>query len=371
MLQFYITMIPLHNGFLGEKRMSQFRTVPSSVCLLRLSAIGDCCHAIALVQHIQQHWPQTKITWVIGKIEAQLIMAIPNLANVELIIFDKKNGKNAFCKLKNDLKGREFDVLLHIQANFRANLVSRCINAKKRIGFGFKRARELQWLFTNTKAPISGEHVAEGFMDFASALGLSWDKPRWNIDLYQDDLQWAQQHKDSRPLFILCPAASKAERNWTTEGYAAIINHVKSKGMKVVLIGSPATIEVKLAEDISKLTTAIDENLVGKTSLAQLLALIKTADIVVAPDTGPAHMATIVGTPVLGLYAAQTPARTGPYLCKDQAVSAYNEALLAETGKTAEQVPWRTRVKDKNAMARIKTDTVIKRLDAMLDATKK
>ena len=361
----------MHNCILGENRMTLFTSAPASICVLRLSAIGDCCHAIALIQKIQQHWPETKITWVIGKIEAQLIGAIPNLGEVELIIFDKKEGRRAYKKLKSELEGRSFDVLLHLQANFRANLVSRCISSKNRIGFGFKRARELQWLFTNIKAPISGEHVAEGFMDFATALGLPPSKPNWNIDIPQELLNWAKQYKDGRPLLVLCPAASKAERNWTTEGYAAVINHAHHRAVKVILIGSPAPMEVELAKNISLMTSLLDENLVGKTSLAQLLALIKTADIVVAPDTGPAHMATIVGTPVLGLYAAQSPARTGPYLYKDQAVSVYDEALFAETGKTAEQVPWRTRVKDKNAMARIKTDTVIKRLDAMLDATKK
>lgn len=347
--------------------MTLFTSAPASICVLRLSAIGDCCHAIALIQKIQQHWPETKITWVIGKIEAQLIGAIPNLGEVELIIFDKKEGRRAYKKLKSELEGRSFDVLLHLQANFRANLVSRCISSKNRIGFGFKRARELQWLFTNIKAPISGEHVAEGFMDFASALGLPPSKPSWNIDLHQNDIDWAQQHKDFRPLFILCPAASKAERNWTVEGYVATINHAHSKGMKVVLIGSPAAMEVKLAKEISNHTTAIDENLVGKTSLSQLLALIKSADLVVAPDTGPAHMATIVGTPVLGLYAAQTPARTGPYLCKDYTVSVYEEALLEETGKTPEQVSWRTRVKNKNAMQKIESIAVINRMDLILN----
>lgn len=342
---------------------------PNTLCLLRLSAIGDCCHAIALVQKIQHHWPQTKITWVIGKLEAQLISSIPVLSSVELIVFDKKQGRRAYKQLRQELKNTKFDVLLHLQANFRANLVSLCIPAKKRIGFGFSRARELQWLFTNIKAPISGEHVAEGFMDFATALGLPPSKPSWNIDIADEDLLWAKQHKDDRPLLVLCPAASKAERNWTTDGYAAIINHAHKKGMKTILVGSPSPSEIELADSICDLTSKVDENLVGSTSLIQLLALIKVADIVVAPDTGPSHMATIVGTPILGLYAAQTPQRTGPYHYKDMAVSVYDEALFAETGKTTKQVPWRTRVKDKNAMLRIKNSMVIEKFNSILAKT--
>src|SRR5690554_886955 len=128
---------------------------PSSLCILRLSAIGDCCHAIALVQTIQRHWPNTKITWVIGKVEAQLIAAIPNLEDIELIVFDKKQGRKAYQQLKSDLKGRNFDVLLHLQANFRANLVSRCIPAK------------------NASALVLNEHVScSGYSPILKRLSL-------------------------------------------------------------------------------------------------------------------------------------------------------------------------------------------------------
>lgn len=59
---------------------------PSSICILRLSAIGDCCHALALVRVIQREWPQTRITWITGKIEATLFADLPG---VEVIPFDK------------------------------------------------------------------------------------------------------------------------------------------------------------------------------------------------------------------------------------------------------------------------------------------
>ena len=67
--------------------MPLFSTAPKSICILRLSAIGDVCHAVAMVQAIQKQWPTTKITWIMGKIEAQLFHDLPN---TEVIIFDKK-----------------------------------------------------------------------------------------------------------------------------------------------------------------------------------------------------------------------------------------------------------------------------------------
>ena len=80
-----------------------------SICILRLSAIGDVCHAVSVVQAIQQYYPQAKISWIIGKVEAMLLKDLPG---VELIVFDKKLGLGAYTDLRNKLRGQQFDVLL-------------------------------------------------------------------------------------------------------------------------------------------------------------------------------------------------------------------------------------------------------------------
>ncbi|WP_107851192.1 glycosyltransferase family 9 protein [Oceanimonas marisflavi] len=340
--------------------MALFTSAPESLCLLRLSAIGDCCHAVALVQAIQRQWPQTRITWITGKVEAQLLCQLPD---VEIISFDKSAGWQGYRRLWRQLRGRRFDALLHMQAAMRASIASLGIRAKYRLGFERERAKDGQWLFTNLKVTASGEHVADGFMSFGEALGLQKTKPQWSWPCSQQELAQAAQYKDKRPLLLICPAASKAYKNWTAEGYAALADHAHHKGMKVILIGSPARMERELATKIERLTDNINENLVGQTSLPGLMALIQTATLVVAPDTGPAHMATLTGTPVLGLYAHHNPARTGPYHCRDYVVSVYEEALLAETGKTPAELPWRTRVKDEHAMKRITIERVIAQFD--------
>src|SRR5690554_5951152 len=128
---------------------------PSSLCILRLSAIGDCCHAIALVQTIQRHWPNTKITWVIGKVEAQLIAAIPNLEDIELIVFDKKQGRKAYQQLKSDLKGRSFDVLYTCKQTFEPTL------------------SVVVFLLKNASALVLNEHVScSGYSPILKRLSL-------------------------------------------------------------------------------------------------------------------------------------------------------------------------------------------------------
>ena len=89
----------------------------------------------------------------------------------------------------------------------------------------------------------------------------------------------------------------------------------------------------------------------GKTSLKQLAALIHQANLVISPDSGPAHIATTQGTPVIGLYAYHNPLRTAPYHNLDNVVSVYEENVQKEQGKPSSELPWVTKLKGKNLMA--------------------
>ena len=150
--------------------MPLFTDAPTSICLLRLSAIGDVCHAVAVVQAIQKQWPTTKITWIMGKIEAQLLHDLPG---VDVIVFDKSTGFAGMRKIWQQLAGQKFDALLHMQLALRASALTLGIKAKYKIGFNFKRAKEAQWLFTNKKInDTASVHVLESFFEFAYFLGI-------------------------------------------------------------------------------------------------------------------------------------------------------------------------------------------------------
>src|SRR5262245_65319949 len=84
---------------------------PQKVCLLRLSAIGDTCHVVPLLRTLQAAWPRTRVSWVIGKVEAKVMSLMPD---VELITVDKGAGLSAFTRLRQGMKRRgAFDLLLH------------------------------------------------------------------------------------------------------------------------------------------------------------------------------------------------------------------------------------------------------------------
>ena len=115
---------------------SPFDHPAQSVCILRLSAIGDTCHVLPVVRTLQRAWPDTRFTWVIGRLEAKLLGHIPD---IEFIVVDKGSTLKAIRSLRKAMQGRRFDVLMHMQLSLRASLLSTVIPA--RIKLGFDRAR--------------------------------------------------------------------------------------------------------------------------------------------------------------------------------------------------------------------------------------
>lgn len=339
---------------------------PESICVVRLSAIGDTCHALAVIRAIQDTWPETSITWIIGKTEASLMADIPD---IEFIIFDKNKRNAAYADVRQRLAGRRFDIALCMHASMRANWLYRMINTPIRLGYDFSRARDFQWLFTNKRiAAGQREHVLDAMMRFASTMGIPSSQPRWNIPLSRTQLDFAQEYQDdARPLLILSPCSSQRARNfrnWSAENYAAAANYAQRKyGCRIILTGGNSALEIQYGKTISKLCGADLVDLIGKTNLKQLLALLAVSDALICPDSGPAHMATAVGTPVIGLYATSNPARTGPYLSRPLTVDAYPEAVGRFLGKTVEQLRWGQRVRDPGAMDLIRVAAVHERID--------
>jgi heptosyltransferase I len=345
-----------------------FSTPPRRVCILRLSALGDVCHVLPVVRTLQDAWPAAEITWIIGKLEHKLLGHLPG---IEFIVFDKKAGRAAYGDLRRRMSGRRYDVLLHMQLAIRASLAAAMVPADLKVGFDRARARELQWLFTNVRiAPREREHVLDGLFGFAEALGLGERSMRWDIPLPESALDYAHRViPDGQPALVVSPCSSHVLRNWSAEGYAAVADHAAAAhGMRVLLCGGRSELEREYGERIAALMKQPCVNLVGKDTLLELLATLQRATVLVSPDSGPAHMATTVGTPVIGLYAATNPARSGPYYSRHWCVDRYEAAARRFMGKPAEELPWTEKIEQPGVMDLITPADVVERLDALLAA---
>jgi heptosyltransferase I len=339
---------------------------PRSLCILRLSAIGDTCHVVPIVRTLQQAWPATQLTWIIGRTEARLMSLV---AGVEFITVDKRASLAALSTLRAQLQGRHFDVLLHMQLALRASLVAHCVSARVKLGFDRARARELQWLFTNARiAGRTREHVLDSFFGFLAALGIGERLLRWDLPLPPAARAYGERLiPDEQPTLVISPCSSHELRNWSAARYAALATYAAGRhGMRVILAGGPSELERRMGAQIEHACSARLVNQIGQDTLPELLGLLSRATVLVAPDSGPAHMATMVGTPVVGLYAATNPARTGPYLSGRWCINAYPEAARAFRGCEPEELPWAHKIEEPGVMDLIGVERVTARIDELL-----
>jgi heptosyltransferase I len=321
---------------------------------------------VPILRTLLRAWPETQFTWIIGKTEARLMSLIEG---VEFIIVDKRAGPAARREIRQQLAGRRFDVLLHMQLAFRASLISRQVQATVKLGFDRARARELQWLFTNARIPARRQqHVMDSFFGFAEALGVHDRVMLWDVPLPPDAREYAEKLiPDAQPTLVISPCSSHRSRNWRADRYAAIADHAARRhGMRVILCGGPTAIEREVGTAIESAVTVPVINQIGKDTLPQLLALLERATVLIAPDSGPVHMATMVRTPVVGLYAATNPARSGPYLSRPWCVNAYPEAARRFRGRPPERLPWTEKIEERGVMDLITVEQVMTKLDQAL-----
>jgi len=341
---------------------------PRSICVMRLSAIGDICHTIPVIRTLQHYWPYTKITWIIGKAEYSLVKGMPD---IEFIIFDKSKGIAAFWDLKSQLKGRDFDLLLHLQEALRSSIATLFIKANIKLGYHKKDCQDYQWLFNSKQIELKPRiHYMERLLLFTDALGLSPATIQWDIPVNNEDTAIAKSliPKD-KPFIVISPCSSVRKnnyRNWKPDNYRKIAEIIeKDFGHAVVLTGGNSDLEKEFGKHIEYNAKTPVTNLIGKLNLKQLLVVLKEASALISPDSGPAHMANTVETPVIGLFSTSNPDFTGPYNNRDWIVNRYPDALDKFLNLTVEKAAWGKRVRFPDAVDMITIEDVTAKLEKL------
>lgn len=333
------------------------------IAIVRLSALGDVLMLVPLVRTIQRYLPRARITWIISKPAYDFVAG---LDGVEFIVIDKPNRLSDYWSFYKRMRARKFDVLLAAQASFRANLLYPLLRATRTIGYDKLRAKDGHGLFINESISAGLDHTLDGFLRFADRIGIVGRDIRWDIPIPKDEVDWALQQlpQSGKPILLVNPAASKPERSWLVERYIAVIQYAISElNLDVVLIGGPDSQDKYLGELIEAAVPVI--NLIGKTTPKKLLALIRESDALLCPDTGPSHMATAVGTPVIALHAVTSLAVSGPYLSRHLSVDCYEIAVESILKKPLKDTTWGTHVHGNETMALISVDAVIAKLNQL------
>ena len=333
------------------------------ICILRLSAIGDCTHVVPVALALRDAGHE--VTWVIGRLEHKLVSGIPG---IRFVVFDKKQGTGAYRKLRRTLSGETFDTLLVMQLSARAAVASLCIRARRRVGYDRSRSRELHGLVVNERISKSDDvHVLDVFRAFGRQAGLDDVPIRWNFHLDAADQEFAEENLPGPGTRILCisPCSSHARRNWMPDRYAAVADHAIAAGWEVVLSGGPSDFEREFASRIQQKASHPVIDLTGRDTLRQLAAVMGRSDCVLAPDTGPVHIANAMGTTTIGLYAATDPARSGPYGQLPMCVNRYADAARKFRKRPPENLRWGSKIEEPGVMELITVDDVLEKFRAL------
>ena len=337
----------------------------NSICIVRLSAIGDVTHMLPIIHSIQKFRPEIKITWIIGTTEYKLV---GDLANVEFIQFNKKLGFKAYQEILAVLGKRKFDVLLACQVSLRANILSALISAKRKIGYDKTRAKDFHGLVVSERIPPANIHVLDSFFQFIEHIGIAHKKLDWSLPISQEALEFAQHHiPDNKLVLAISPCSSHTLRNWDAHSYADVANYaIEKHNMQIVLLGGNSNLEHEFGNNITAKLKQPPINLIGKDTLKKLLAILQRCTALLTPDSGPAHMATCVNTPVLALHAASNSLRSGPYLSLPWCIDKYSDAANIYLKKSATQIKWGTKIEKPGVMDLIHPEDVIIKLDKLL-----
>lgn len=317
---------------------------------------------VRLIRALQRAYPNLKITWITSRLAYSIL---EGLSGTQFIVIDKPHSLSSYLTVRQQVRGKSYDVLLAAQASLRANLIYPLIKAPRKIGFDRQRARDAHGMFVNERVGFAREHLMDGFMRFAKTLGVTDTSLVWDLPITEVQRDWAKEQLSikSGPWLAVNPMASKSERNWLISRYVELIDRAAEQWkLNVVLTGGPGADEKAMSAAIADKTKTDCLVLTGKTNLKQMAALLAEADALVAPDTGPVHIATAMNTPVIGLYAVAPPELSGPYLSQSLVVNKYPDAVASILKENPETVAWGKRVHSPEAMALIAVDNVMEKL---------
>ncbi len=333
-----------------------------SIGLMRTSALGDIIWTIPLIRCLQKHCPQAKLFLFVDKVFAPVVEDIENL---EVIAIKKPRSLKDYFFLNRIFKPFKFDIFLCTQASLRINFLYPMIHANRKIGLDSKRGRDGHCFFVNERIPFHQEHSLEAFLGFARYLGIDDCEIRFDLPLLREDEEFAKKEISSEGMILIHPRASFEQRTWSADRYGDLINSLsKIYPQKIGLTGLSS--DLPFIEKIISQCHLQPLNFAGRTNLKQLAALLKYADLLIAPDTGPIHLAQAHGTQTVGLYAAVSPEYTGPYQQSRNCVNAYPIAVEKFLRKDPGDVSWRTRVRADGIMDLISVDQVLEKVSSIL-----
>jgi lipopolysaccharide heptosyltransferase II len=303
----------------NDHRHSASGDPPARVLIVLLGAIGDVVRALPLLQRLKIAWPATRFAWAVEPAAAPILLHHPALD--ETLPFRRESGVWAFPAFLRQVRAWRPELCLDLQRHFKSGLTSWYSGARVRLGFAWRNSREGNWLFhTDHIAPVERFTPKFGhYLRFADHLGVAPAPISFGLRLQAGEEAHVSEllHGVGDRFAALFVGSTWPSRSWFPEPTAALCRALEKRGLPVVLLGT--------AEDegfVRRVAAGAERvtSLAGRTSLREVIGVLSRATVAVGPDSGPMHIAAAVGTPVVSLWGATSPARSVPWGAEDLVV---------------------------------------------------
>lgn len=315
--------------------------------LIKPSALGDVVHTIPVLVKLRARYPNARIDWLVTPENADIVRCHPALSNVVLFArrdFSKRGRRwralVSFFDLLKQIRRAKYDLVIDMHGQLRSAFFALVSGAHVRIGFdrpikrgltvsaehdlrnvpshGWRGAREGSWIaYTHrVSIPTLDVHAIDRYLWVGSLLGFDEDPPDLTIHLSSDTVRNVEQLLEEHgvtpdmPLIILVPGTIWETKHWTIEGFAGVARHFLHDGFAVALAGT--TRDEQRCRQIAAAAPGTCD-LSGKTTPAELAALIRRAEVAVTNDSGSMHVAASLGKPMVSVFGPTNPVHIGPY----------------------------------------------------------
>jgi heptosyltransferase-1 len=319
---------------------------PRSLLVVRLGAMGDVIHTMYAVSLLRQSLPETQIGWVIEERWAELLCAkgeprsgarSPSRPLVDFVhVVNTKSWRKAplasetrqqFSAALKEIREQQYDVAIDFQGAIKSVLLARLSRPKTLLGMDEPREAPAR-LFYSQRVRTNGAHVIEQYGSLAEAVLVNrrtsldrtaeGGRPYANLNASGDVLPRdtaAEQviadklHTTNAPIVLINPGAGWGAKEWSPVRYGEVARALTKEGARVLVNYGPG--EEQLAKIVQDSSDGAAEPITC--SIAELIALTRQAKSFIGGDTGPLHLASAMGVPVIAIFGPTDPARNGPY----------------------------------------------------------
>jgi lipopolysaccharide heptosyltransferase I len=292
--------------------------------IVRLGSLGDVIHGIPVAAALRAQYPDARIDWMVDPAYVELLSLVP--AVDRCVPLNPRASRAAVIETIRELRRRRYGVAFDLQGLLKSAVLARLARARRTVGFSRRHLREplARWFYTQTvEVPASG-HVIEKNLALLTAVGVSADAKAFPLVVRRTPVMGIIDREFGDDGYaVMNIGAAWPNKRWPPEQFGALAAALRDRRRirSLVLWGPGEEALAAAAAAASSGAAAV----APATTITDVAAIMASAQLVVAGDTGPLHIAAAVGAPIVGLFGPTSAERNGPWSPRDVVISRFEQ----------------------------------------------